>query len=116
MNKSNEAPRSATVGVTSPKGYEWLVSIREDDTEVLLSKIEGAESYFSKNGWTPTKKQFGFKKTDTQTEYAKDPCPTCGKRLVKGKTKDGREFVKCESQKYDFKNKTTSGCPYFSFI
>ncbi len=114
----NEAKRSATVGVTTQKGFEWLFSIREETSEALIKKMEAAEKYFTDNGWTPTKKTFGAKTTlpKAPIKYASKPCPTCGKRLIEGQTKDGRRFLKCETQKYDFKTKTKTGCPYFEWL
>jgi hypothetical protein len=112
----NEAKRSATVGITSKRGFEWLFSIREETSEDLLKKMEQAEEYFVKNSYTPTKRGFGAKKDTKPIEYGANPCPICGKRTIIGTTKDGRRFEKCETQKYNFTTKQKSGCEYFKWL
>ncbi len=120
MNDLTEAPTSITYSIVSPDGFPALLTIR--DTEFkgskpeelgLSGKMKKIEEWLMINKYKPQIKQaFGQKKELT---YADHPCPTCGKRVVISENAKGK-VEKCETQKYDFTTKITSGCTYFKWL
>lgn len=113
INNLQEAPASVTYSITSPGGFNALFTVRDMTGLDLLIKMKVIETKLIDCGYKPQiKGSFAPK----PVEYASYPCPKCGKKVVKGFTKDGKKFEKCETQKYDFTSKTTTGCDYFIWI
>lgn len=49
----HEAPASATARMTSPGGVDWLLTIRDDTANGLMTKVTALEAHLLGNGWTP---------------------------------------------------------------
>lgn len=110
MNQSAEAPASVTYSLLH-NGYNMLFTVRGDSGMALLESMDVIESKLTEKGYKPQeKKVFGNKSAPNYVEGRK--CPDCGQPLVAGTTKDGKKFIKCSTQKYDFMTKTTSGCKF----
>lgn len=113
--ETTEAPVSQSIKL-SYKGIEVLVTQRDLNVKMLpfleqaQKLIDGALTM----GFTPPpQKSFGQKK---DLVYAEHPCPMCSAKVVIQTNKDGKKVEKCETQKYDFTTKTTSGCAYFKWL
>lgn len=119
MNKQDTIPEaiaSVTYTLETPNGFNILFTVRGDSGATLLEAMKTTiEPTLVKDGYKAQQSRFGGPKVAKPIEYSDKPCPTCGSKLIKGTTQDGRNFVKCETQKYDFKTKQKSGCPYFEF-
>jgi hypothetical protein len=112
-----EAIASVTYTLETPNGYNILFTVRGDSGATLLEAMKQTiEPALVKEGYKPQIKSFGTPKVAKPIEYSDKPCPTCGKRLVKGMTKENKAFLKCETQSYDFKTKQRTGCPYFEWL
>ena len=117
MDKLPEAPASVTYSVMSPQGFPVLFTVRDVTGLELIKKMDGIEKTLLEKGYKPQeKKSYGGSKPAIPVEYADYSCPVCGKRVVKAKTKIGREMEKCETQKYDFNTKAITGCAYVKFL
>lgn len=114
-NPINEAPASVTYSVVTNNGYPVLFTIREMSGLTLIEKMGAIEKKFGELGYKPQQQKFGAKEAKP-IEYADYVCPTCGKKVIKGTTKDGKQFETCETRKYDFKTKSTTGCSYIKWF
>lgn len=116
--ETDEARAVGFTNVKTPAGYYWSFTMRCDSVAELVNQIEDMEEMFTKKKWEAQELRGSFNKfPKKEAEIVPGmKCPTCGNPVVKGKTKDGREFYKCSTQKFDFKTKTTSGCTYFAWI
>ncbi len=112
MTNSTEAPKSATVKVVSPSGFHWLCTVRGDEESSLMDKMLAFEKNVIKEGWTPEAPQVFSKFPPKVVDYTGEDCPKCGAKLVHASTKDGRKFVKCETNKWDFATKKAIGCEF----
>jgi hypothetical protein len=111
----NEAPASVTYSITSPTGYNALFTIREMSGLELLAKMTSIEKKLNELGYKPQiKMSFGSKEAKPIV-YADHVCPSCGSKVVIVETSKGK-MEKCETQKYDFKTKTSSGCAYIKWL
>lgn len=54
-----EAPASANTRVRTTNGFDWQVTLRAEDGEALVKKIEGFEVFCAKKIWTPA--GYGFR-------------------------------------------------------
>ena len=111
MNNLPESPTSVTYSVTSPKGFNALVTIRDAEFKELATKMTFVEEWFEKNGYKPQVKGFAKK----EVEYV-GTCPKCSGRLVKKVSKAGKTYHACENGKYDFNTKTTIGCNFVDWL
>jgi len=112
-----EAIASVTYTLETPNGYNILFTVRGDSGATLLEAMKQTiEPTLVKEGYKPQIKSFGAPKVAKPKEYSDKPCPLCGARLEKGVTKEGKAFLKCEKQTFDFKTKQRSGCPHFEWI
>lgn len=115
--ESTEAKSSVTYSVTSKDGFNILFTVRDDKASDLLDKMAIIEPSLIKRGYVPQKKSFGGGGEKKPIEYVEgEVCPLCKEKLVKATTKDGKNFIKCSTQKYDFATKTTSGCKYVKWL
>ena len=114
MTDLPESPTSVTYSVTSANGYSALVTIRDKEFKKLTEKMAFAETWFDTSGYKPQIKGYPPREAKP-VEYAPYSCPTCTAKVVKGSTKDGKTFEACETRKYDFKTKTSSGCSYIKW-
>ncbi len=109
----NEAPASNTFKVRSVNGFEHMFTMRDESVKDLLVKIETVEKALLDKGWTPLEQNKSFGKfPPKQIDYAEGACPKCGEKLVNAQTKDGKKFVKCSTNKWDFATKQATGCSY----
>lgn len=110
-----EAPRSATASVKSKNGFYWLFTMREVTGQELIKDIENFETMVMLKGWTPVEPRQGggFQKQAKPIDYVEGRmCPQCGSRLVHAETKEGKKFIKCSTNKWDFAAKQSTGCKY----
>ena len=115
---TNEARAIAFTNVKTPKGYWWSFTMRCDSVKDLVTQIEDMEAVFEKKNWEAQELRASFNKfPKKEVELVPDmKCPTCGSGVIKGKTKDGKDFYKCSTQKFNFTTKEVTGCPYFAWV
>jgi hypothetical protein len=116
MTELPEAPASVTYSVITNNNYPVLFTIREMTGLALIEKMGAIEKKFSDLGYKPQQPRTFGPKEQKPTEYTDYDCPICGARVIKGSTKDGKQFETCETRKYDFKTKTTTGCTYIKWL
>lgn len=109
-----EAIASTTYTLESPEGYPLLFTIRGASGMDLLTTMRTViEPKLKELGYKPQVKQYGAGRPKKEIEYVPNrKCPTCGSPLVYATLKDGRKFIKCSTQTYDFATKTKGGCPF----
>ena len=113
MNDLQEAPASVTYSITTKNGFPALFTVRDMTGLDLLKKMISIEAKFIEQGIKPQLKvAFGQKK---ELVYADHPCPICKSRVIIAETSKGK-MEKCETQKYDFTTKTSSGCAYVKWL
>lgn len=118
QNQLPEAPASATVKIKSPNGFEWLFTIRDEHASTLVFKMNSMEDNWIKFGWTPLAQNSYQKPTVKPVEYIEGRmCNLCGKRLIKGQSKDGsKKFEKCEDNRYNWQTKQQEGCRFITWL
>jgi hypothetical protein len=110
MTDLPESPTSITWSVTSPKGYNALLTVRDAEFKELAEKMEFVEKWLEDKGYKPQVKA-GYQKKEV--EYVEGrTCPNCGGRLVKQVTKTGKTMIKCENGKYNFATRQNEGCAF----
>jgi len=111
-----EAPAVANVKVWI-KGYGVLFTVRGEKLNDMIMKttriIDYAESHGWKNTWDTTSVNPASTATVATTQLGE--CPKCGASLVEGKTKDGLEYIKCSTNKWDKIHKKAIGCDYIDW-
>lgn len=112
-----EANSSVTFNIQTKEGYKALFSVRGDSGEELLKLMPNIIAEFQRQGIVPQPDRvFGGGRPKEEPKVVEGrKCPKCGNPLVEVKTKTGKTFVKCSTQKYDFATKTTTGCDYISW-
>ena len=119
-NSLPEAPASVTYSVTSKDGYNALFTVRGTSGTELLETLEGIEKTLFNKGYKPQIRTSGF--PPKTKEYAKDEkgndkiCPKCGGKLIVAKKADGKEFHKCENNKWDPILKKATGCDHVDWL
>jgi hypothetical protein len=95
-------------------GFEVSLTLRDKSGKDVLKRLDGAIGEVVKLGGTPLPlRGTGFTKQAKPIDYVPDKkCPKCGNRLVYAATKAGKKFMKCETNKWDFTLKQSTGCPY----
>lgn len=114
-----EAPASASVKIKSANGFEYIFTIRDEKASVLMFKIAAMEKKWLSLGWQPLAQQQGFQRKEAKpVEYVQGKqCPQCGKRLIKGVSKDGtKHFEKCEDNRYNWQTKQQEGCSFINWL
>lgn len=114
MTELPEAPASVTYDITSPNGFNVLFTVRDMTGMDLLVKMTAIEKKFQEQGYKPHERGFA-KKEAKPIVYAEHMCPSCGKRVIIAETSKGK-MEKCETQKYDFTTKTSTGCAYTKWL
>lgn len=116
MNELPEAPVSVTVKVKSEKGFEYMLTMRDESAKSIFEKITFMESYFEKHSFTPLNMNNSFKKQEKPLDYVPDrQCPKCGERLINYTTKEGKKFIKCSTNKWDAMKKEAIGCKFMEW-
>ena len=111
-----EAPATATVKIKSTAGFEYLFTLRDEKASNLMFKIAAMEKKWLELGWTPLAQQTKGGFPQKQIDYVPNrTCPTCGSRLVRATTKDGKKMIKCETNKWNFTLKRSEGCPFIEW-
>lgn len=112
-----EAIASTTYTLESPEGYPLLFTIRGASGMDLLTTMRTViEPKLKELGYKPQVKQYGAGRPKKEVETVQGRvCPKCGSPLVYGTTKEGKRFIKCSTQKYDFTTKQRSGCDFFEY-
>lgn len=85
-NKLNEAPASATVKIKSPKGFEYLFTLREMNGTTLLSKMETLELTLLEKGYSALSQSFS--KYPEKPKLPEKPCPLHQSMMLK--ERDGK--------------------------
>lgn len=117
MSEFTDAPASNTFKVKSANGFEHLFTMRDSSVKELLVKIETVEKALLDKGWAPLAQNNFARKEAKPIEYVEGKiCPNCQNKLVYGVTKQGKKFIKCSTQKYDFATKSTQGCPFVDWM
>jgi hypothetical protein len=112
MENSNEAPASITYSITSKDGFNALFTVRDDMVKNLFTKMELVEKTLLDKGYKPQVKQ-SWGSTKPPAEIVPDrKCPLCSQSLVYATTKDGKKFIKCSTNKWDFATKQATGCKF----
>lgn len=109
-----EAVSSVTYTLESKNGFPLLFTVRgASGGELLQAMTDSIEPMLLEKGYQPQMKQYGPGRPKKEIEYVPNrKCPTCGSPLVYATLKDGRKFIKCSTQTYDFATKTKGGCPF----
>ena len=102
----NEAPASATVKVTTPGGYDLMITFRATRVADLLSQAQTVEAWLIAHNFTPAPTRPASKASQGDGD---EPAPLCAihKTPMTRRSKDGRSWWSC-SQKLD----TGEWCPY----
>jgi len=112
-----EAPASVTYTIQSQDGFNILFTIRDKTGVGLLEKMGYIEKELLQQGYNPqAPRQYGGGYAKKEVELADYQCPTCGKSVKKGKTKQGKAFEACTNKSYNPQTKTYEGCNYFKYI
>jgi len=110
---STESPISVTFSLLDPNDFPILLTFRSDDPKILMSELIDKSSWLKANGYkAQVKKSFGWGDKKPIEYVDGEVCPLCKEKLVKATTKDGKTFIKCSTQKYDFATKSITGCKY----
>jgi len=110
-----EAPASVTYTIETGTGFNCLFTVREMSGLALLNKMPAIESKFAELGIKPqVKRSFGGPKPAPKVVEGRK-CSKCDADVVEGRTKAGKVFHKCSTQKYDFATKQTSGCDWIDW-
>jgi hypothetical protein len=117
MKDENNFPEAGAVayfGYKRTDGFEISLTLRDKTGKELLKRLDGAIAEVIKAGGTPLPLRGGFpSKLAKPVNYVEGrTCPLCHNRLVHAETKDGRKFIKCETNKWDFATKQSIGCKY----
>ena len=92
-------------------------TVRDTDGKAAMSRINAAIEMIKKEGGIPIPLRGQARSFAKPREYVKDrACPNCGSPLVYATTKEGKRFIKCSTQKYDFQTRTVSGCNYTDWM
>ena len=112
MTDFPEANAVAWTNVKTTNGYHWSFTMRAGTVNDLVKQIDDIEKVFIQKKWIAEEiRGSGFPKKEK--EYIPDrKCPTCGMRLVKTQKRDGTQYVKCETNKWDAIKQVATGCPY----
>jgi len=113
-----EAIASVTYTLETPSGFPILFTLRGESANDLLKTMkEEIEPFLSTEGFKAQIKSYGgFSKAKKEVETVPDrQCPKCYSPLVYGTTKDGKKFIKCSTQKYNFETKQKYGCEFFEW-
>ena len=106
-----EAPASINVKVTSPGGYEYLVTMRGFKVGELLDQAQKLEAWLGKHNWQPAKNGHsnGQHTAGGNGSVPAESAPLCAihKTPMERRSKDGRSWWSC-AHKLD----TGEWCPY----
>lgn len=105
-----EAGAVAFFAYKRPDGFEISLTLRDESGTAVLNRINTAVEKVKAEGGLPVAKNSWGRK-ERQLDYIEGRvCPKCGNKLLNTTTKDGRKFIKCEMNKYDFVAKKPVGC------
>lgn len=107
-----EAPVTMFTNYKRTDGFEVSVTLRGNDLKEVATLLDMAIKGIVASGGTPVSRQKTGGFPPKQIDYADGDCPKCGSRLVNASTKDGRKFVKCSTNKWNFAEKKAEGCEY----
>lgn len=112
MSEFPEAGAVVNVDYKRTDGFVVKLTLRDETGSKVLERLEIALAKIRAEGGTPYERS-SFAKAAKPVEYVEGKmCPTCSSRLIHTSTKDGRKFIKCEKNKWDFTLKKSTGCPY----
>lgn len=98
------------------KGVEIQFTQRDLDIKLApyLEQAKKAIDYALTQGFeAPPARNWGGQKKEKIVEYVEGrTCPTDGGKLIWKTTKDGRRFISCENQRYNFQTKQVEGCKF----
>lgn len=105
-----------TYSALTPNGFPVLFTMRAEKVGDLLTQMETINKKLADTGYKPQVKGGNFppKKEINYIEGRK--CPSCGNRIVSKVSRNGKKFEECETRKYDFATKTTTGCAYMKWL
>lgn len=107
----SEAPASATVKVTTPGGYDLMITFRATRVADLLSQAQTVETWLIAHNFTPAPAFKGKPAQDAANGVSTEAAPVCaihGKPMTRRTTKDGtRSFWSCSEKLAD-----GTWCPY----
>ena len=116
MTDFNEAPVSINISTISPGGFSTMITLRGES--LAIDELLKSEKLLLEKGFKPQPvKTFGFgPKFEKKVDYVEGRvCPKDKGRLVKGMTKAGKSFIKCENNKWDFNTKKSVGCSFIEW-
>ena len=97
-----EAPASATVKVTTPGGYDLMITFRATRVADLLSQAQTVETWLIAHNFTPAPTRPASKPQDAANGVQSEPAPVCdrcGQPMKRRTTKDGsRSFWSCATK------------------
>ena len=79
-----EAPASATAKMTSPHGVEWLLTVRDDTVNGLVTKVGKFEEFLLDHDWQPAAGRYSGAKPSTGSNGngSTPNCPTHGTPMM----------------------------------
>lgn len=114
-----EAVASVTYSLESPNGFPILFTVRGESGGELLTRMEKyIEPELVAMNFKPQVKSYGGGPRPPKPPPQVVPdrkCPLCGSDLHFGTTKDGRKFIKCSTQTYNFQTRQSEGCKHFEW-
>lgn len=104
-----EAPASATLRVTTPQGFEVLLTNRANTMNLLLAQLAALETWLTEHNWTPAPTRSAAPAAQGNGNAQAETPPLCAihKTPMTRRTKDGRSWWYC-NEKLD----TGEWCPY----
>lgn len=117
-NNLPESPASVNTRLKSPNGFVYQWTMRDEKNSNLIFKVQEMEKKWLSLGFTPVEQFSGFpKKQARPVEYVEGRmCPQCGSKLVYAVKKDGKKFIKCETNKYNPATRQAEGCSYIDWM
>lgn len=111
---STESPISITYSLVDPNGFDVLMTFRSDEPAKLMVTLKEKSDFLKDNGYkAKPQRTFGAGVSKPPAEVVPDrKCPICGSNLIYATTKEGKKFIKCSTNKWNFQTKQSEGCTY----
>jgi len=111
-----EAVASITLHVIAPNDFPALLTYRAPTFDQLLKDMDTGIPSIIKRGYKPDLRKSGNGYARKEPEYVEGrECPKCKAKLVRATRQNGDKFIRCSTNKWDFKTKTASGCDFVEF-
>ena len=108
-----EAPASANIKVWI-NDYGVQFTVRDAKMNKVVERIEFLVEMAQRKGWQPTWTENGHSKGTSVKDVGS--CPDCGEPLEEKESKTGKKFIKCSTNKWNYKTKQAEGCSYIKWL